>query len=161
MWYYSSRNNRNIELVNYWLGRTITFPDSIDNILTGERIDLNKSKYIILRYVDSLSCTSCKLRTEQWNNLSYSLDTIPGISYDILTIIAPKKDLSIKPTLKRHRYKHPVVIDTGNLISNTNHLPTNSIVNTFLLNKEHKVIVIGDPTVNNSIFELIKEQINS
>lgn len=160
VWYCTYQRNKNIELVNYWLGRTITIPDSLDNILTGKRIDISNNDYIIIRYVDSISCTSCKMRTEQWNHLSYSLDTIPDISYDILTIVAPKEDILIKPALKRHRYNHPVVIDSGNRISNTNHLTSNSI-NTFLLNQERKVIAIGDPTVNSSVFELFKKHIQS
>lgn len=124
------------------------------NILTDDTIHLKETDFTIVRYVDSLSCTSCKMRIRDWNLFFRTIDTIPNISYEIFTILSPKDDPSIKFFLKRNGYTHPVIFDCNNAIRLKNDFPINSPTTTFLLDKDMKVILIGDPTQNESMEKL-------
>ncbi len=151
VWRYTSHQQEITELVNYWQGRTIVLPSCMEDYLTGDTINIKQNDYIVLRYIDSLKCTSCQMKLDEWNRFLYKLDTVPDLSYDILTVLAPKEDISIKRILKSHHYNHPVTIDYNNIICDSNKFPTNSPANTLLLDKNLKVQAIGDPVSNKSI----------
>lgn len=76
-------------LVNEWTGRRIQYPDTVH--FTSLGIDTSffrKSEYKIISYVDSVGCTSCKLRLAQWKIFISQLDSIGNIS--ILFFISQK-----------------------------------------------------------------------
>ncbi len=154
VWYYTSSKNEISELVSYWQGRTVVLPSYMEDYLTGDTININHNNYIIIRYLESSRCTSCQMKLDEWNRFLYKLDTVQSLSYDILTVLAPKEDISIKRTLKSNHYNHPVTIDYNNIIRDLNKFPTNSYVNTFLLDRNLKILAIGDPISNKSIGEI-------
>ncbi|GHT28790.1 hypothetical protein FACS189432_07220 [Bacteroidia bacterium] len=62
--------------------------------------------------------------------------------------------------LKRDGFNYPVFIDMDNRINQLNHFPSEQSYQCFLLNKDNKVIMIGNPVLNPKIWELFKKQIS-
>ena len=61
--------------------------------------------------------------------------------------------------LEYERFYYPVIIDQANAINQLNNFPIEESFQCFLLNKENKVISIGNPTINNHVLSLYKRYI--
>ena len=88
-----TRNDRQIKNVfEYWMGREIVFPKSSVFTLKGrDTVEfVVKNKYKILTYVDSLGCTSCKLRLPDWHYFMHLLDSMQIDDVSFLYYLSPK-----------------------------------------------------------------------
>lgn len=63
--------------------------------------------------------------------------------------------------LKRDRFDYPVFIDENNQINSLNHFPDKPELQCFLLDKDNKVLLIGNPVLNPKVWELYKQTIAS
>ena len=59
----------------------------------------------------------------------------------------------------QNRFDYPVFIDINCSINKLNHFPQTAIYQCLLLDKDNKVLMIGNPVLNMKIWELYKEQI--
>ncbi len=158
------KNGRLVRLINEWEGRTIYFPSdmcltsySIDSVMTN----CNKSKfpYTILNYVDSTGCLSCRLQLPKWNEMIEDFDSIAPHKVAYLFVFTPKdKDLLID-LLKRESFPHFVYIDETDTLNKMNHFPKDESFQTFLLDKDDRVLAIGNPIHNPKVKELYKKVI--
>ena len=57
-----SETERYAAIVKEWQGKEIKLPHVMTDALTGDTIDLSDTDFIILTYVDSVGCTSCKMK---------------------------------------------------------------------------------------------------
>lgn len=115
---------------------------------------LLKSEYKILLYVDSAGCMTCKLHLSKWNNLIKESEYLPldKLSFLLFFHQNNKKELSL--LIKRENFNYPVFIDVKNEINQLNNFPTQSDLQCFLLDKDNKVLLIGNPVKNSKIKEL-------
>ncbi len=122
-----------------------------------------KKDYTMVIYADSTQCTPCFVnKLTNWNefvsfenNGNYSvrfifiLETLPGLA-----------DIAIK-NLAKSAFQHPVFIDTKCSFRKENpHIPEGVMYHTFLLDKENKVIMVGNPCTSKDIKELFVKCIN-
>lgn len=70
-----SDKDRIAEIVEYWQGREIKFPEVMTDFLTGDTIDLSEADFTIFNYVDSVGCTGCKMKMPIWLEFLNSLDS--------------------------------------------------------------------------------------
>jgi hypothetical protein len=147
-------------IVKEWVGKTIQFPDitpfCLDNGDVLSPLPRESKNYKILLYVDSAGCTSCRSRLEIWDMYIKGL----GEKVDFLFYFFPKTENELLSLLKNFQFNHPVYIDKQDELNKLNKLPTNQFFQCFLLNKENKIISIGNPALNPKIWELYKEQIS-
>ena len=61
--------------------------------------------------------------------------------------------------LRRDNFKQAVYIDNKNKLDNANNLPDNMSYQCFLLDKDNKVVMIGNPTLNPAIWDLYKQTV--
>jgi hypothetical protein len=152
-------------IVKEWIGKEIKFPDNFQCNLSGEDTsymlcaDLIESEFKILLYVDSTGCTNCKLQLMEWNNLINEINCIQGNKLSFLFFLHPKDITELRLILQRNDLRHPVFIDTKDEINLLNKFPKQSDYQCFLLNKDNKVLMIGNPVQNTKILELYKKQI--
>jgi len=59
----------------------------------------------------------------------------------------------------QYRFDYPVFIDIKGTINDLNHFPQAAQYQCFLLDKDNKVLMIGNPVMNSKIRELYKSQI--
>jgi len=152
------------KIVSEWIGKEIKFPSGYECSLLGKDtslcVDLLNREYKILLYVDSMGCTDCKLRLYNWKQLIAESDSLFSNQLGFLLFFHPKDKKELQFLFKRDHFDYPVFIDNTNQIYSLNNFPDNRTYQCFLLDKDNKVVMIGNPAINPSIWELYKEQIS-
>ena len=153
------------QIVAEWTGREIRFPAGIPcQSLGRDTVCINTSSpnYKILLYVDSTGCTGCRLKLSEWKQLMAEADTLFPAQIDFLIFYQPKdkdrKELEFQ--MKLYDFRHPVFMDIENQIDQANRFPAHPDLQCFLLDRDNKVVVIGNPAINPKIWELYKQQIS-
>lgn len=135
-----------------------------DTIL--DNFDDCKMKLII--YTDSTVCSPCALNELYLWNRIISTTNVYGAKLKYYFIFAPKQEEvdMIKFMLKINSFYYPVFIDMTHAFSDKNpHLPSNTLLHTFLLDERNEVIMVGSPLQNadiNGIFhQMLKEKLSN
>lgn len=151
----TNKHNEEIAaLVNYWKGKEIIFPMSSTFMQSKDTVDFSlEGQYKILSYVDSTGCVSCKLKLSEWKELIEVIDSV-NPSVKVLFFFAPEKTKDVYSALRQSYFNHPVCIDLKDSLNTLNHFPSNMTFQTFLLDKDNKVLAIGNPIHNPKVKEL-------
>ena len=145
------------ELVNEWQGKEIKFPDNL--IFTRYLTDttdfqIPQSEYKVLVYVDSIGCTSCKLQLHKWKAFIEYTNSVAQRKVTFLFFLHPKDTKEIRYLLKRDGFDHPVCIDFDDRLNKLNKFPADITFQTFLLNKNNKIVALGNPIHNTVVKDL-------
>ncbi|WP_288839676.1 DUF1573 domain-containing protein [uncultured Bacteroides sp.] len=145
------QNDRKIlELLKKWEGREILFPDLdvIDSVVKDVNWD-----YKIVTYIDSAECFSCKLNLRDWMGMKQQVDSVDKkVAFLFFLQTRRTEDLDYK--MKWDAFNLPIVFDVQNLFCQLNHFPEDEKFRTFLLDKDNKVLAIGNPIHNPKVKEL-------
>ena len=150
------------KLVNEWQGREIIFPKNpVFTVFAKDTVSYSfaDAEYKVMVYVDSIGCTSCKLQLPRWKQFIHELDSVADKQVPVLFFVHPKKVKDIQHTLRLDRFDHPVSIDIDDEINTLNKFPSDMTFQSFLLDKENKVKVIGNPVHNYVVKNLYFKQI--
>lgn len=144
------------KILDEWIGRQIIYPD--DFIAWGINNELFqelsfKSKYKIVTYADGTGCTSCKLQLPKWAKWIEELRESKA-NVDVLFFISPNDAENLAILLQDYGFTYPIYIDEKDIFNQKNDLPTNELFQTFLLDKDNKVVAIGNPIHNPQVREL-------
>ena len=150
------------QLVNEWQGKQIVFPENL--IFTRYLTDttdfrIPQSEYKVLIYVDSIGCTSCKLQLPKWKELIDYTNSSAKEEVPFLFFFHSKDYKEIRYLLKRDGFDRPVCIDMDDRLNKLNKFPADMTFQTFLLDKNNKVTVLGNPVHNTAIKDLYLKQI--
>jgi len=150
------------QLVNEWQGKEIKFLDNL--IFTRYLTDttdfqIPQSEYKVLVYVDSIGCTSCKLQLHKWKELIEYTDSVTQIKVPFLFFFHSKDYKEIRYLLKRDGFDRPVCIDMDDRLNKLNKFPADMTFQTFLLDKNNRVAVLGNPVHNTAVRDLYLKQI--
>ena len=153
------------KIVKEWIGKEIKFPADYECNLLGKDTtlctELLDARYKILLYIDSTGCTDCKLRLHDWKRLIQDADSLfTGNELSFLFFFYPKNKKELQFLFKRDQFNYPVFVDNVNQINVLNSFPDKQSYQCFLLDKDNKVVMIGNPTLNPKIWELYKEQVS-
>jgi hypothetical protein len=151
-------------IVAEWTGKKIRFPDGLPCTSMGKDtacIDLHNDHYKIFLYVDSLGCTSCRLKLAEWKKLMADADSIFEKRIEFIFFFQPKKkdEKELQYIFKQNGFRHPVFIDKQNEINKLNNFPSQTEYQCFLLDKDNKVLIVGNPSYNPGIWTLYKKVI--
>lgn len=153
-----------IKTITEWTGKEIKFPKGITCTSMGKDsacIDLYSDNYKIVLYVDSLGCTSCRLKLAEWKKIMDESGSIFNRKPEFIFFFQPKKrdEKELQFLFKQHGFRHPVFIDRENEINQLNNFPSKSEHQCFLLDKDNKILIVGNPTFNPGIRTLYKKVI--
>lgn len=151
-----------VRLVETWQGKEIRFPESSVYTLFGkDTVDytVGVKPHRILVYTDSVGCTSCKVQLPKWKEWIAEVDSLSGGEVEFLFYFHPFNVKDIVYLLKRDKFDLPVCIDLGDELNRLNEFPADITFQTFLLDRENKVKVIGNPIHNTSVKNLYLKQI--
>ena len=95
--------------------------------------------------MDSAGCTSCKLQPQMWKKFISMLYSGNGEEIPVLFFMHPKNREELIALLENSYFNHPVCIDEDDAFNRLNHFPSDMSFQTFLLDKDNKVVVIGNP----------------
>jgi hypothetical protein len=144
-----------------WMGRAIIFPDIMPTMSHIRNKDTLKyvvtgDKYKIVLYIDSIGCTKCKIGLQAWKAYIREVNS----EVDFLFYFHPKNEKELIFALKNELFNYPIYFDRNDELNKFNHFPTNPMLQCFLLDKNNKVLAIGNPANNPQIWMLYKEIIS-
>lgn len=152
-----SASDRITRLVTEWDSREIIYPNKTYFTVFGRdtiQKEIMNSKYSIITYVDSVGCTSCKLALNRWLKFIAELDTITESSVPVYFFLNPQNRDEVVEIFERNQFDYPVCLDENDSINILNDFPKDLFFQTFLLDKDNKVIAIGNPVLNPKIKDL-------
>lgn len=112
---------------------------------------------------DNMACSSCRMKKiDEWNNIvAYSRDSIIG--FEPLFIFSPNKDnlYNFELEINIADFDYPILVDYENSFYDVNpHIPQDNKFHVFLIDKNNKVVLIGNPLHNQKLWVLYKQTIN-
>lgn len=152
-----------VSLLKEWEHKEIVFPKKMYFTIMLEDTILYdyQSEYKILTYIDSIGCTSCKLQLPAWKMLIEEMDSLYTDKVKFIFIFSPYRIQDINYAMLAANFKYPVYVDTYDSFANLNRFPSDTKFHTLLLDKNNKVIVIGNPVYNPKIKELYMKVVSN
>lgn len=153
-----SDKERLTRLVQEWDGKEIAFPaQAVFTVQGRDTVDFRwqAAPYRIVTYVDSLGCASCKLQLPKWKQLIEETDSLFGkekLSY--VFFFHPKDARELTYLTRRDAFTYPVCFDREDAFNRVNRFPSEMALQTFLLDKDNRVVAIGNPVHNPQVKEL-------
>ena len=162
----SCGNSRKIkEDLKILQSKSITIPKDVKILVHGEDSVINnfmdsELKWIV--YADSVSCNSCIVSNmTNWMNLVFYAEAFNDrLKYYFIFNPRKSDEDDIRLSLKTSYFDYPIILDIDGKFEKLNpHLPKNKAMHTFLLDKDNKVILVGDPLRNKKIKETFYEMV--
>ena len=141
--------------VEKMIGRQIVFPENLQPVIDGRPMpntDLMSANAKLFMWYDSTGCTTCKIKQhmEKWYDMVDYANKIGNDKLKVVFLFTPKITDIIEPSLRA--FKYPVYIDKGSEFSNLNSdLPEEEFLHSFLLDKDNKIVLVGNPLLNESL----------
>jgi hypothetical protein len=167
--FFSCKDNRNKEhatkVITEWTGKEIRFPGNVPCYVLGKDTipelcrDGFEKAFKILLYVDSTGCSDCRLKLSSWQQLIAEADRLFPGKLSFLFFLQLKNRKEMDYLFLRDKFDYPVHLDSENKINSLNHFPDKPEYQCFLLNKDNKVLLLGNPVLNPKIWELYKQAI--
>lgn len=147
----TSSNTKNSQIVEDWQGKQILFSDTMSDFLTGDEIDLTDADFSIITYIDSIGCTGCKMKLALWNSYLDSLYSSIDSNLKFVAIVNTRDSIGLKNLLHMYAFKYNVCYDLADNMNQLNKFPKDISFQTFLLDKNKRVVAIGNPVLNQEI----------
>jgi len=152
-----SETDKIARLVKEWEGKEILFPArSVFTVQGKDTVDfsLANADYKIVTYIDSVGCTSCKLQLPRWKEFMAEVDSVVKTYVPFAFYFHPKDMKELRYITRRDDFTYPVCFDETDRFNALNRFPANMTFQTFLLNKDNKVVALGNPVHNPKVKEL-------
>jgi hypothetical protein len=151
-------------IVTEWSGKIIKFPsDASCFSLANDSLEalklMDNTPFKVLLYTDSVGCAKCELGLDIWNILIKEADSTFHGKLSFLFYFQPKYVRDLQLAMQEENFTYPVFIDRYNSIEHLNGFPKDDRFRCFLLDKDNKVVLIGNPVLNPAIWELYKKVI--
>lgn len=152
-----SEKERLSRLVQEWEGKEILFPAHSTFTIQGRDtvdFDFKDATYKIVTYIDSVGCTDCKLQLYRWKELIKEVDSLTNGNVPFLFYFHPKDMKELRYLTRRNGFTYPVCFDEKDDFNRLNRFPGEMMFQTFLLDKENRVVALGNPVQNPKVKEL-------
>ena len=106
-------------------------------------------------------CLKCSLQLLKWSEFIEEVDSIYGEKVSFLFAFNSKTIKELYKITKKDGFNYPVIADIDDDFNRINQFPTNDKFHVFLLDKENKVSVIGNPVYNPSVKDLYLKMITN
>ena len=152
-----SEKERLSRFVQEWEGKEILFPAHSTFTIQGRDtvdFDFKDATYKIVTYIDSVGCTDCKLQLYRWKELIKEVDSLTNGNVPFLFYFHPKDMKELRYLTRRNGFTYPVCFDEKDDFNRLNRFPGEMMFQTFLLDKENRVVALGNPVQNPKVKEL-------
>ena len=149
-------------LVKEWKGKEVKFPTrSVFTIQGKDTVDFEfaNADYKVITYIDSVGCVSCKLQLPRWKALMAEVDSLTDTNIPFLFYFHPKDMKDLRYLTRRDNFIYPICFDKEDELNQLNHFPSEIALQTFLLDKDNRVVALGNPVLNPRIKDLYLEVI--
>ena len=149
-------------IVNEWQNKEIVFVDSLCSKIYGRDTLLSPislgNTYKILSYIDTSDCIECKLKFQEWNRLIKESDSL-HLKVDFVFVANLNHYYLLEKSQKINKFDRAIYYDYKDLINKKNKFPKNFMFQTFLLNSQNSVVLVGNPAINPKLWDLYKREI--
>jgi hypothetical protein len=152
------------QIVNEWIGKKILLDSQTFSSTNGNDTlcpEIMEKPYKILLYVDTTGCTSCNLKLIEWKNLIDEIDSIAPGKVGFVFLLNSKNKKEIISLFNSFNINYPIIIDSTDAINKANHFPSKPSYRCFLLDRNFKVLAIGNPALNYAIRKLYVQKITN
>ena len=152
-----SKEEAMFRLVNEWNGKEIIFPSHSTFTVQGkDTVDFSfaDADYKVLTYIDSVGCASCKLQLPRWKEWVHEVDSLTGGKVPFIFYFHPKDMKELRYLTRRDGFSYPVCFDEKDELNRLNRFPTEMTFQTFLLDRDNRVVAIGNPVHNPKVKDL-------
>ncbi len=157
-----SIKERSTRLIKEWEGKVIRFPvRSVFTVIGRDTVDFDfmDAKYKVVTYVDSTGCVSCKLQLNRWKQLIAKIDSVTHGNVPFLFYFHPKDIKELRYLTRRDNFIYPVCFDEKDEFNALNQFPDEMMFQTFLLDKDNRVLALGNPVLNPQIEKLYLKEL--
>jgi len=117
--------------------------------------------YKMVIYINEEGCTGCKLQTLMQIQV-YILEHKHLENFGVIVILHTSQIEVAERFIYAFRFSQTVFYDLDGSFERLNmHLPKDERFHTFLLDKENKVVLVGDPTRNTKLKKLYETQLSN
>ncbi|MDD4032077.1 MAG: hypothetical protein PHS48_02400 [Bacteroidales bacterium] len=159
----NSQKKQITETLSQMMDKEIVFPNALQAKILGRDtiVDvLKKPGYKIVTYADSSGCTDCRLNFYGWK-LKMNEAKTWSKPVDVVFILQPKDESALISLLKFNDFSHAIFYDKNTDFIRQNQLSSDPLYQTFLINSENKIVLVGNPVSNSVLWKLYKETIES
>lgn len=162
-----SHNNRNDseisddfidKTLDVWLNKEINLDYNIGYFTLNGRDTIecvsHTGEFKILRYIDKRGCTQCRFQMQKYSEIIEEFKDSAKTDIDYLCIVATDDIEKLRTAINICPVKLPVWVDMADSINRVMSFPKAYGLQTFLLDKNNRVLVVGDPVCNPYIKEL-------
>lgn len=135
-----------------FLGRTLYIPEQLENQFIKQPYKF-KNNLIITIYPKD--CTACALENVSMYKLY--IDTLKAFNTGISLLSHKDNKEKIEVALKDLKIDFPIIYYDNNEFVTKNNLMKNTLLNTFVINNEKKIIWIGSPIATERTWNLFSK----
>lgn len=149
-------------IVNEWMGKEIHFPEHPIFIVQGkDTVDFafRDADCKVVSYIDSEGCTSCKLKLDQWKLFMEEVQKQSKKDVSFLFFFYPKDKRELLFLTRQSGFTYPVCFDEKDDFNTLNRFPSDITFQAFLLDKNNKVVTVGNPIYHPKVKELYLQHI--
>lgn len=142
--------------VKKWQGKTIVFPADLEARILGRDTfvnDMFDKKIKLFVYIDSTGCTPCKMHLMQWDKVIKEC-TKYSDKLAFIFVVHTQNPQKVDILCEQNQFCHPVFYDRDGKMEKLNHLPREAALQTFLLEENNRVKLIGDPLAYPKLMDL-------
>ena len=161
----SCANNRLVKDVTQFMGTQIILSPDLSAVWKGRDTvltDFTKVPIKLVVYHDSLICSTCQMgKMYEWEEIAAYADSLSQW-FSIIYLFTPKKEdmFKVNMLLRADNFDYPIFIDQhATFVKQNPKLPKNRQLYSFLLDKNNKVVMVGNPLHNPTLWNLYKKNI--
>ena len=157
-----SIKERSTRLIKEWEGKVIRFPvRSVFTVIGRDTVDFDfmDAKYKVVTYIDSTGCVSCKLQLNRWKQLIAKIDSVTHGNVPFLFYLHPKDIKELRYLTRRDNFIYPVCFDEKDEFNALNQFPDEMMFQTFLFDKDNRLLALGNPVLNPQIEKLYLKEL--
>lgn len=141
--------------IDSWIGREFQFCD-LPTGRNGEQ--LKGQDFYLLTYLDSTVCNSCRIQA--WKEYVSETAVLANCRLGCIMVLSPECVLSNSTEFSHDLSQINYIVDDENLLLEKNDIPNDDRLRVFLLNREHRIVCIGNPIINTNVRELFLSYIS-
>lgn len=149
----STNKTQDMSTLDVVTGQEMKFPPSMAFVVQGDTVDydFDDCDYKILCYIDSNGCSTCKMNLSGWNQFLAEINSDQNLSVNFVMVINTKNVIELTKQIRRYNFNYPISIDDNNLLESINIIPKDHAYQTFLLDDDNKIVLIGNPLLDSDI----------
>ena len=142
-------------LYREWSTKEIVFPSHLQFVVQDRDTAFSPfdKPYKIVTHVDSSDCFSCRLNFTSWWKMTQMADSVGGGNVQFLYFLSSKRE-DVARKVQMYNFTYPVCVDPQDSLGILNQFPEDENFHTFLLDKDNRVLAIGNPIYSTRIRDL-------